>query len=69
LAHPGRAVLADFEQAHFCQIPAVNQEWDHRYLEDLARTEPDAVHVVIRDQAGFHLRDGDTRLDRVKFFL
>jgi transposase len=54
-------------QAHFCQIPAVNQEWDHRYLEDLARTEPDAVHVVIRDQAGFHLRDGDTRLpERVR---
>lgn len=54
-------------QAHFCQIPAVNQEWDHRYLEDLARTDPDAVHIVIRDQAGFHLRDGDTRLpDRIR---
>ena len=25
-------------QAHFCQIPAVNQDWDRRYLEDLART-------------------------------
>ena len=43
-------------QAHFCQIPAVNQEWDHRYLQDLTLTDLDAIHVVIRDQAGFHLR-------------
>ena len=54
-------------QAHFCQIPAVNQIWDRAYLEDLAATDPAAVHVVIRDQAGFHLRDGDERLpERVR---
>lgn len=49
-------------QAHFCQIPNVGQDWDRRYLENLASTEADAIHVVIRDQAGFHLRDGDERL-------
>jgi transposase len=49
-------------QAHFCQIPAVNQQWDRVYLEDLAATDTTAVHVIIRDQAGFHLRDGDERL-------
>ena len=43
-------------QAHFCQIPAVNQQWDRLYLEDLVNTEPEAVHVVIRDQAGFPRR-------------
>ena len=32
------------------------------YLQDLARQDPQAVHVLIRDQAGFHLRDGDSRL-------
>ena len=48
--------------AHFCHVPAVSQECDRLYLEDLAATDPDAVHVVIRDQAGFHLRDGDPRL-------
>lgn len=54
-------------EAHFCQIPKVSLECDARYLEDLAATEPDAVHVVIRDQAGFHLRDGDRRLpERVR---
>lgn len=49
-------------EAHFCQIGGVNLEWDQRYLEDLAAGDPGAVHIVIRDQAGFHLRDGDPRL-------
>lgn len=54
-------------QAHFCQIPAVNQQWDRTYLQDLADTDTGAIHVVIRDQAGFHLRDGDRRLpDRIR---
>ena len=49
-------------QAHFCQIPGVNLAWDRIYLEDLAATDRQAIHVLIRDQAGFHLRDGDARL-------
>jgi transposase len=49
-------------EAHFCQIYGVNLEWDRSYLENLAATDPGAVHVIIRDQAGFHLRDGDARL-------
>lgn len=49
-------------EAHFCQIPGVNLQWDRRYLEDLAASDPQAVHVLIRDQAGFHLRDNDERL-------
>ncbi len=49
-------------EAHFCQIPKVNLECDALYLKDLASTDPYAIHVVIRDQAGFHLRDGDERL-------
>jgi transposase len=54
-------------QAHFCQIPSVNQSWDRAYLEDLAATDKEAIHVVIRDQAGFHLRDKDPRLpERVR---
>lgn len=54
-------------QAHFCQIPSVNQGWDRLYLETLAATDVEVIHVVIRDQAGFHLRDGDARLpERVR---
>ena len=53
--------------AHFLHLPTVNLECDALYLEHLAASDPEAVHVVIRDQAGFHLRDGDTRLpDRVR---
>jgi transposase len=37
-------------------------EWDASYLENLVATAPTATHVLIRDQAGFHLRDGDARL-------
>lgn len=45
-------------ECHFCQISGVNLQWDRRYLEDLASNDPEAVHILIRDQAGFHLRDG-----------
>ena len=48
--------------AHFCQFPSINQQWDHADLKDLTLTDEEAVHVLIRDQAGFHLRDGDSRL-------
>lgn len=49
-------------EAHFCQIGGANLEWDRLYLQDLAATDPQAIHILIRDQAGFHLRDGDPRL-------
>lgn len=49
-------------EAHFLHLPTVNLECDAQYLEHLAASDPKAVHVVIRDQAGFHLRDGDQRL-------
>lgn len=53
--------------AHFCQIPNVNQGWDRIYLENLAASDTEAIHVVIRDQAGFHLKDNDDRLpDRIR---
>jgi transposase len=48
--------------AHFLHLPTVNLDCDALYLEHLAASDPEAVHVVIRDQAGFHLRDGDERL-------
>lgn len=49
-------------QAHFTHVPSVSLEWDQAYLRDLVRTDPEAIHILIRDQAGFHLRDGDARL-------
>lgn len=48
--------------AHFAHLPSMSQEWDESYLRDLAFIEPDAVRVLIRGQAGFHMRYGDPRL-------
>jgi transposase len=53
--------------AHFAHLPGVSLEWDRSYLEDLAASDPEAIHVLVRDQAGFHLREGDPRLpERVR---
>jgi transposase len=49
-------------EAHFAHVPGVSLDWDEGYLRDLAASDAQAVHVLIRDQAGFHLRDGDARL-------
>ena len=49
-------------ESHFCQIPGVNLEWHQKYLEDLSASDPDAIHIVIQDGAGFHLRNGDERV-------
>jgi hypothetical protein len=53
-------------QAHFAHLPTVSLGCDALYLEDLAASDPEAVHVVIRDNAGFHLRDGDARLPALR---
>ena len=49
-------------EAHFAHLPGVSLDWDAAYLRDLVATDAAAIHVLIRDQAGFHLRDGDARL-------
>lgn len=49
-------------EAHFAHVPGVSLDWDEGYLRDLAAADPQAIHILIRDQAGFHLRDGDARL-------
>lgn len=49
-------------EAHFAHLPSVSLEWDQSYLRDLAAGDPEAIHVLVRDQAGFHLREGDPRL-------
>ena len=49
-------------EAHFAHVPGVSLDWDEGCLRDLAAADVEAIHVLIRDQAGFHLRDGDARL-------
>ena len=42
--------------------PAIDQDIHAIFLRQIAASDPAALHVVIQDQAGFHLRTGDARL-------
>jgi transposase len=46
----------------FCYLPSVNLELSRRFLEQIARRDPLAEHVVIWDQAGFHQKPQDPGL-------
>jgi len=47
--------------APFARVPSVSLEWDRGCLENLAASDPEAIPVLMREQAGFHLRAGDPR--------
>ena len=42
--------------------PCIDQDVHALFLQQLSATEPAALHVVIQDQAGFHLPENDPRL-------
>lgn len=42
--------------------PGINPDIHAVFLEQIAPSDPDALHVVIMDQAGFHLRPNESRL-------
>ncbi len=42
--------------------PAINQDIHAIFLKQTADRDPDSLHVVIADQAGFHRQADDTRL-------
>ncbi len=50
------------DEARFCHLGQVNLECDADYLADVAAQDPGCVHILVRDRAGFHLKDGDPRL-------
>lgn len=49
-------------RAEFLHLPTVNLECNELFLRHLRDSDPGAQHVVIADQAGFHLRARDPRL-------
>jgi transposase len=49
-------------EAEFCFLPSVSLELTCRFLEQIVAADPEAEHVIIWDQAGFHHTDGDLRL-------
>jgi transposase len=52
------ALEVEGEGAEFFYSPTVNLECSSIFLSQLAQSDPDAVHVVIWDGAGFHQSDG-----------
>ena len=38
----------------FMYIPTVSLQWSQVFLEQIVATDPEAIHIVIWDQAGFH---------------
>lgn len=42
--------------------PSVDQDTHALFLKQIADSDPQARHIVIADQAGFHLQPGDARL-------
>lgn len=48
--------------SEFRLLPTVGLELTRGFLEQIAQSDPDAHHVIIWDQAGFHFRPGDGRL-------
>jgi len=48
--------------SEFLLTPELNKQWDDCFLKQISRHDPDAVHVVIGDGAGFHHRKSDEAL-------
>jgi transposase len=48
--------------AEFLHTDGVSQEASACFLEQISKSDPDAMHLVIQDGAGFHLETGDKRV-------
>lgn len=44
--------------------PCIDQDVHTLFLQQIAAVDPEALHVVIQDQAGFHLRADDARVPK-----
>ena len=55
----------EVDGAHACELlltPAIDRDIHALFLQQIAATDPAALHVIIQDQAGFHLPGGDARI-------
>ena len=48
--------------SEFLFAPTLNKEWDPGFLDQIAAHDPEAVHIVIGDGAGFHHKKGEGTL-------
>ncbi len=42
--------------------PVIDQETHLLFLSQIGKTQPEALHIIIQDQAGFHVKADDQRL-------
>jgi len=56
------AVGIGLARSEFFYAETVDQEHLAAYYEQIGRSDPAAIHVLIQDGAGFHLRDGHGQL-------
>jgi transposase len=56
------AVGVGLTRTQFLLAETVDQAHELKFYQQVGRSDPAAIHVLIQDGAGFHLRDGDARL-------
>ena len=56
------AVGVGLARTQFLLAETVDPAHELKFYQQVGRSDPAAVHVLIHDGAGFHLRDGDPRL-------
>lgn len=56
-------------KTEFLYTPTVTLEWSKGYLEQLVSTDPEAVHVILWDRAGYHPEVLDGKLSESVRFI
>jgi transposase len=56
------AVSVGLARTQFLLAETVDQAHEQKFYQQVGGSDPAALHVLIQDGAGFHLRDGDPRL-------
>ena len=54
----GALEIGGAHESVFLDLPEVTQVGTALHLQEIVKTDPSAIHVVIYDGAGFHLKDG-----------
>jgi hypothetical protein len=55
-------------KVEFLYTPTVSLEWSKAFLRQLVSTDPEAIHIILWDRAGFHPQELDEELsESVRF--
>jgi len=56
-------------KVEFLYTPTVSLEWSNEYLKQLVSTDPEAMHIILWDRAGFHPEALDGELSECVRFI